>query len=116
MILDECLLSLQQSLEAKNFKVYKMEAGFSEKEVPSLLSHRIYVIPEASASLREAAAIHEFSVITTSGTCQDSETLSNQILRAFTELTLKSKQPFLLKLKESGDHVLEPIEWDLSDL
>jgi len=110
MILDERLLSLQQPLEAKNFKVYKVESGLQEKQAASLLSHRIYVLPEASIGLREAAAIHEFSLITTSGTDQDPETLSNQISRAFTEFALKSRQPFLLNLKENGNHVLQPIE------
>jgi hypothetical protein len=110
MILDESLVSLQQPLEAKNFKVYKMESGLQEKQASGLLSHSIYVIPEAFTGLREAAAIHEFSAITTSGTCQDPETLSNQISRAFIEFALKSKQPFLLKLRENGNHVLQPIE------
>jgi hypothetical protein len=110
IILDVGMYTLQSALEARNFKVYKLEAGLNEDIVSMMLAHRILVTSHSPTALREKAAIHEFSIIVVPQTRLARGPLALQISEAFTELTLKRSQPFLLELHVDGERRLLPIE------
>jgi hypothetical protein len=109
LMLDENLLALQQPLEQKNFKVYTVKTGMKDEQIAPLLAHRIFVTNNAK-DFRESAAVYEFSIIDTANALQDPQTLARQISDAWIQMSLKGKQPFILRLMKQGDPVLEQVE------
>jgi hypothetical protein len=109
LIVDEHLLTLIPSLEDKRFKVYSLARGICDDQIGPLLAHRVLVASNGEA-FREAAAIHEFSIIDTANYDQDTSALAREISRAWMRLGLRRKQPFMLKLMRAGEPVLSDIE------
>jgi hypothetical protein len=109
LVLDENLFFLKDELENKRFKVRFVKEGQTDEEIISDLTHRILVTNNPKDFLR-AAPIEEFSIIDTTNAVKDAKVLATQISNAFTDLELKSKQPFLLQLKKSGKPVLRLID------
>jgi hypothetical protein len=109
LILDEHLYQLEQPLAQKNFKVYRVTSGMQDDQIAKELAHRILVTNNA-ADFREAAAIHEFSIIDTRSTLKDPAVLAEQISRVWIEAELRSKQPFYARLNQDGTATVTSIE------
>ena len=103
------LYDLAHSLEKRGFKTFHAPGVLGDEQIGPLLAHRVLITKHAS-EFQEAAAIHEFSLIDVSESCRDHDILAETISRAWCELSLKRKRPFLLRLGPEGATALLPIE------
>jgi hypothetical protein len=120
MVVDEDLSALIPLLEDLGFRVFSFMPGINEErmahstlddlEIAHLLCNRILVSRRAR-EFRYAAPVHEFSVIDVAECPQDDlASVAQEISQQWTQLRLRDKQPFTLRLRRDGVPVLEDLE------
>jgi hypothetical protein len=92
-------------LTKKSFIVFPLPHDVKEDEIGPLLAHRALVTDNVDL-YREAAAIHEFSIIDIANYDHDAPPLAGEISRAWMKLGVKRKQAFVLTLRRDGEPVL----------
>jgi hypothetical protein len=100
---------LIQPLKEKGFIVFLTNQGMTDDEIGPLLAHRVLITGNVEL-FREAAAIHEFSIIDIANYDHDVLSLAGEISRAWMKLGLKRKQAFVLTLRRDGEPVLREVE------
>jgi hypothetical protein len=99
---------LKEKLEMRPFKVKVLDSATAHEQLRDVLTHRIFVT-DASKDFVEAAAIEESSMIDTKNAPNDAALLADQISKAFGEVVLTSKKPFLLYWKDRREPTLKLI-------
>ena len=104
----EGLPELMPLLRQKNFLVFELTQDATEDEIGQLLAHRV-LVTRTPDLWREQAAIEEFSIIDV-GDHHDLPALATELSRLWTELRLKLRQSFVLRLRREADFSFEDIE------
>ena len=120
MVVDEDLSALIPLLEDLGFRVFSLMPGIDanrmedttmdDLEIAHLLCNRILVTRRAR-EFRYAAPVHEFSIVDVAECLQDDlASVAYEISQHWTQLRLRDKQPFTLRVRRDGVPVLEDLE------
>jgi hypothetical protein len=120
MVVDEDLSALIPLLEDLGFRVFSIMPGINgdrmahstmdDLEIAHLLCNRILVTRRAR-EFRYAAPVHEFSIIDIAECLQDDlASVADEVSHHWSQLRLRDKQPFTLRLRRDGVPVLEDLE------
>lgn len=119
MVVDEDLSAVIPLLEDLGFRVFSLMPGIDETrmaptmadlEIAHLLCNRILVTRRAEV-FRYAAPVHEFSIIDVADCFQDDlASVAYEMSQHWSQLKLRHKQPFTLRLRRDGVPVLEDLE------
>ena len=108
LVLDADFHFLKEELIKKRFKVQLIEEGAGKEERFQILIHRVFVTSRAAEFVYDAP-VEEFSLIDAKRAAKDPKVVAGQISRAFVDLELRTKEPFLLILNGNRKPVLKLI-------